>query len=168
MTANCGLPFSCVLLAALVCAVLIVASPLAARASSMALLPPPPPPPPPLPVQVVPKVGGFIHLYAQFPETWPWDKVHWQEVWTVVQWRDPLGTWYEVEGWRGGLDGVVIDEDGIVVGEKAWWVAEPDLGTGPFRWMVYQGVGGELLAISDLFDLPESRDMRTAVEVVFD
>jgi hypothetical protein len=86
----------------------------------------------------------------------------------MVQWRDPLGTWYEVEGWRGGLDGVVIDEDGIVVGEKAWWVAEPDLGTGPFRWMVYHGEGGELLAASEPFDLPESRDVSTMVEVSLD
>jgi hypothetical protein len=51
------------------------------------------------------------------------------------------------------------------VGEKTWWVAETDLGKGPFRWVVYQGEGGMLLVTSEPFDLPGSKDATVKINV---
>jgi len=107
---------------------------------------------------------GVIELQVHFPSTWPWNEVHWQELWTVAQWQDNEGRWRDVEGWRGTLDRVVVDEEEQVVGRKTWWVAESDLGRGPFRWRVYRSQGGRLLATSDEFTLPET----VAVEVVLE
>jgi len=107
--------------------------------------------------------GGSIELRVQFPSTWPWEKSHWQDLWTVVQWQDEWGHWRDVEGWQGGLDAVGIGEGGEVVGRKMWWVAESDLGRGPFRWRVYQG--WRLLAQSGTFDLPDSNGATVMVEV---
>ena len=73
-------------------------------------------------------------------------------LWTVVQWEDSNGDWHDVEGWRGHLD---------EKGKKMWQVAEKDFGTGPFRWVLYQGQGGLELGASDPFFLP-----RQANEVV--
>jgi hypothetical protein len=81
-------------------------------------------------------------------------------LWTVVQWQDALGGWHDVEGWRGTLD-----EIGNGVGQKAWWVARPDFDTGPFRWMIYQGPGGRLLAASEAFRLPHYETLTVVVEV---
>ncbi|MBK8434331.1 MAG: hypothetical protein IPL28_24925 [Chloroflexi bacterium] len=44
-------------------------------------------------------------------------------VWTVVQWGDGHGRWYDVEGWRGTLDEVQY---------QTWWVAPADFGDAPF------------------------------------
>lgn len=112
--------------------------------------------------------GGQIDLHVQFPPTWPWDSVHWQDVWTVVQWQDTWGNWHDVEGWQGTLDKVVSTEsgnDGDVVGQKTWWVAESDLGKGPFRWTVYQSEGGQLIGASEPFQLPDFNGGVTAVTV---
>jgi len=65
-------------------------------------------------------------------------------LWTIVQWQDDLGDWHDIEGWQGTLDG----------GKKVWWVAPADSGKGPFRWVVYQGQRGKLLARSESFYLP--------------
>ena len=107
--------------------------------------------------------GGSIELRVQFPSTWPWDVSHWQDLWTVVQWQDEWGYWHDVEGWQGTLDDVADGEGGAVVGEKVWWVAESDLGKGPFRWRVYQG--WRLLAQSGTFDLPDSNGATVMVGV---
>ncbi len=104
-------------------------------------------------------------LRARFPEAWPWDEVHWQDLWTVVQWQDPhTGTWHDVGGWQGTPDGVEV-EDETVVGQKSWWVAEEDFGSGPFRWVMYQGQGGAQLATSEPFDLPGFNREVVQVEV---
>jgi len=66
-------------------------------------------------------------------------------LWTVVQWQDSLGGWHDVEGWQGMLDGS---------DDKTWWVHRADFGKGPFRWAMYQGVGGEWVATSEGFYLP--------------
>jgi hypothetical protein len=58
--------------------------------------------------------------------------------WSVVQWQDINGDWQDVDGWRGTLDGS---------GQRRWWVAAKDFGSGPFRWAV-----GE--AVSAPFNLP--------------
>ena len=57
-------------------------------------------------------------------------------LWTVVQWRGGTGNWYDVDGWRGGLN-----RDTYV----SWRVLEPQFGKGPFRWFVYDRAGGEVL-----------------------
>ncbi len=120
-------------------------------------------PPTPPPAARPAPAGAQIELRVQFPPTWPWTKSHWQELWTVVQWQDTWGDWHDVEGWQGALDDVEIGEGGEVVGQKVWWVAESDLGKGPFRWRVYQG--WRLLAQSGTFDLPDSNGATVMVEV---
>jgi len=68
-------------------------------------------------------------------------------LWTIVQWQDSAGGWHDIEGWSGALD------EG---GQKVWWVGPAIFGEGPFRWVVYQSQGGQLLATSDPFYLPDS------------
>jgi hypothetical protein len=115
-----------------------------------------------------PQVGAQIKLQVQFPAGWPWASAHWQDLWTVVQWQDAWGDWHTVEGWQGELDGVAIDDAGVVSGHKTWWVAEKDFGTGPFRWMVSQGKGGPLLAASQPFDLPSVNRATATAKVLLE
>jgi len=146
---------------------------LAAHAAPPTPLPSPPPPPPtplpspppPPPVSQPEFPGGYIVLCVQFPRTWSWDRSHWQDLWTVVQWKDEQGYWREVEGWQGTLDGVTGGESGEVVGKQTWWVARSYLGNGPFRWRVYQGKEGWLLGTSGTFELPVAADDAVTVEV---
>lgn len=100
-------------------------------------------------------VGGRIYLRAHFAQDWPWDQLHWQEdLWHVIEWYDHAGNWFLVDGWHGNLDTIQQEGDGWV-GQKELWAAKDDLGTGPFRWKVYQGgVEGALLATSPEFYLP--------------
>jgi hypothetical protein len=107
---------------------------------------------------------GTIQLQAQFSHEWPWNEVHWQDLWTVVQWQDAEGIWHDVEGWKGTLDDVTIGEDGQVVGHKTWWVSKVHLGEGPFRWLVYQK--SKRLALSETFHLPGSIGGTEFVQVV--
>jgi hypothetical protein len=125
--------------------------------------PQPTQPPPPAPSGLA---GGSVELRVQFSETWARDGLAWQDLWTVVQWQDPsTGAWRDVEGWQGGLDAVEVGEGGAVVGHKGWWVAQGDLGSGPFRWQVYQSRTGRLLGTSEPFDLPGSSGATATVEV---
>ncbi len=99
-------------------------------------------------------VGGRVYLRVHFAQDWPWDQLHWQEdLWHGVEWYDHAGTWYPVDGWHGNLDTIQQEVDGWV-GQKELWVAKDDLGTGPFRWKVYQGEDGPVLATSPEFYLP--------------
>jgi hypothetical protein len=132
------------------------------------------PPLPPVPTATLtpmpkptspPATGSFIELHIQFPQAWPWDKVHWQELWTVVQWQDDQGLWRNVEGWQGTLDNVMTGEDRDVVGCKKWWVAKGDLGKGPFRWVVYKSQGGAALATSEAFYLPDTLGETVRIDV---
>lgn len=123
---------------------------------------PPPPLSSPTSTSVTPSSlrvirGGTIELRVRFPRNWPWTKVHWQDLWTIVQWQSAQGDWYQVEGWQGELDDVATDEAGEVVGKKTWWIAEADLNKGPFRWLIYAGGKGKgkPLAKSELFYLPD-------------
>jgi hypothetical protein len=77
-------------------------------------------------------------------------------VWTIVQWQDTAGGWHNVESWSGALD------DGT---QKMWWLAPDLFGKGPFRWLVYQGERGKLLATSDSFYLPDAEMEELWVEV---
>ena len=80
-------------------------------------------------------------------------------VWTVVQWGDGHGRWYDVEGWRGTLDEVQ---------HKTWWVAPADFGDAPFRWRVYEEEDGRLLATSSSFSLPTTTGQVVRVELDLD
>ncbi len=110
--------------------------------------------------------GGRIALYAQFSQTWPWANIHWQDLWTIVQWQDVRGEWHDVAGWQGGLNSVEIGENGEVVGQQVWWVAQADLGKGPFRWLVYQGKESAQLVESDSFYLPHHARETTHVWIL--
>jgi hypothetical protein len=81
-------------------------------------------------------------------------------LWTGVQWQDGVGDWHAVDGWQGTLDAVVDGE-----GSKLWWVAQAQWGQGPFRWELYQGQGGPVLARSDLFSLPGAANQTVRVQV---
>jgi hypothetical protein len=110
--------------------------------SSMALAAPAALPPRPGPISGPSNNGGLIQLQlANVRAT----------VWTVVQWQDALGGWHDVEGWRGTLDSI---SNGT--GYKTWWVAPGDFGKGPFRWVVYDLIGGQLLVSSEAFNLPSN------------
>ena len=97
---------------------------------------PPRPEPQPTATPLPKPVGGAIELRVA-----PAGRA----LWTVVQWQDSLGGWHDVEGWQGKLDGS---------DDKTWWVHRADFGKGPFRWAMYQGVGGEWVATSEGFYLP--------------
>lgn len=91
-------------------------------------------------------IGAYIELQ---PQGTP------DGVWTVVQWQDSTGGWQGVGGWQGPLD----------KGRKKWWVSQRDFGRGPFRWATYQDQGGELLAVSESFYLPDTANELVRVEV---
>ena len=103
--------------------------------------------------------GAWIELHVYLPDNDP--SLSWQQLWTAVQWQDIEGQWHDVEGWRRTLDRAA---DGV--GMKVWWVAQKDFGTGAFRWVIHRGQGGEYLAESEPFTLPESTGMTVQVEAL--
>ena len=103
-------------------------------------------PPRPSPAQASAPVGGRIILTVSGTTS--------QMLWAEVEWQDPQGKWHSVDGWKGMFDAT-----------QEWWVGEDDLGTGPFRWLVYDGSGGTLLASSEAFDLPDKPKQTVNVEV---
>lgn len=80
--------------------------------------------------------GAYIELHIE-----PGHLNYWSE----VQWQDGLGDWHLVDGWRGSS----------TEGEVRWFLGEKDLGTGPFRWLVYFQENDDLLAVSESFYLPQ-------------
>ncbi len=96
-------------------------------------------------------VGSYIELRV------PTDNIG---LWTVVQWQDPQGAWHDVETWRG-----ILDEINNHKGDKLWWVYARDYGKGPFRWVVYDRPGGQVLAASQSFNLPGAPNQHVIVEV---
>ena len=74
--------------------------------------------------------------------------------WIGVQWADPTGTtWTMVDNWLGPLD------QATNYGRTVRGVEKKDFGTGPFRWVVYDGnpaQGGKLWGISTSFYLPRT------------
>lgn len=99
--------------------------------------------------------GARLQVHALFSDSWPWDELHWQNVWTTIQWYDGKDAWYDVAGWQGNLDAIAQGEAGWV-GTKEWWVGKDNLGTGPFRWVIYESQGGPVLVTSEAFNLPET------------
>jgi hypothetical protein len=71
----------------------------------------------------------------------------------VVQWQDGLGRWHDIDGWRGEINAERI----------VWYVAAKDLGTGPFRWLVYRD--SIILGISEPFSLPAAGRQMVRVRV---
>ena len=123
-----------------------------------------PPEKPGLPVTEL-SDGAQFALWVSFAPEWPALEKHWQELWTVVQWQDPLGDWYDVEtdegtpAWQGNLDYVEDDK-----AWKVWWVDPPDYGRGPFRWVIYDSPGGEVMVTTYTFYLPHSQNTRVIIE----
>jgi hypothetical protein len=155
-----------VLVISVACSLLAVASVLSLTQTALADLPPRCPPKPVCQPAARPSpTGGFIELHIHFSPAWSSSMDHWQDLWTIVQWQDDKGDWHDVEGWQGGLDDVVVGEGGEAVGKQVWWVANSDLGKGPFRWLIYRNEGGSRLATSEPFDLPEAKGQTVRVEV---
>ena len=69
-------------------------------------------------------------------------------LWTSVQWQDEQGVWINASGWQSDFNA-----DNMVV----WAVAPAEYGTGPYRWVIYAEEGGDIQAMSDLFELPNGR-----------
>lgn len=78
-------------------------------------------------------------------------------LWTGVQWIDGTGNWHDVGGWQGTFN----QPDYI-----SWFVEKKDFAKGPFRWVVYQRQGGELLAMSQPFYLPANLNEVIRSEVI--
>lgn len=110
--------------------------------------------------------GGLIRLQLQLPSETLARVGSWQSLWTVVQWQDAEGSWHDVEGWQGTFDDFRAETtQGIARGQKLWWVAPADLGTGPFRWLVQQEPDDEQLAVSAPFHLPDAGGTLLPVEI---
>lgn len=105
--------------------------------------------PPPTAVPATPTHGAPIRLHTT--ESLP-------GAWTVVQWQNEHGNWYDVVGWRGHLDEGQADM-------KTWWVYPTNYGQGPFRWVLYASEGGKQVAVSDSFELPTRNGQLILVEI---
>ena len=111
--------------------------------------------------------GARVHLHAHFSQNWPWDTLHWQEdLWLKVQWLDNNGSWQDVDGWQGTLDGIQQLDDWM--GTKEIWLADGYLGTGPYRWQVLVAEDGRLLATSEQFYLPSKGGDLLALELMLE
>lgn len=77
-------------------------------------------------------------------------------LWTAVQWQGATGAWYLVEGWQGPLE-----RDGT----RSWWVPGTLFGDGPFRWVIYDKPGGEVIEVSAPFYLPRIANRAIKVDV---
>lgn len=119
-------------------------------------LPPRPNTPTPVPPSSTPSApqplsGALIILQQSEMDPFP------AEAWTVVQWQNDAGRWYDVEGWQSTFD----SNDRVV-----WWVSHDDLGDGPFRWQVYDSPARDklLATTSEIFDLPTHSGQRLIIE----
>ncbi len=134
----------CIAIAVGLMSIILVAPFSTSAAPALPPRPSPTPEPPPVPGVT----GGFILLRPDFPLR--------PGYWTMIQWLAGDGTWADVDGWRGHFS-----QNGVVI----WWVGADHLGEGPFRWLVLESEGGDLLTMSDPFDLPTSAGRIVVVEV---
>ena len=74
-----------------------------------------------------------------------------------MQWQDAQNKWHNVTGWQGSLD-----EDGT----ETWWVGCEDFGSGPFRWVVWQGKS--IVVVSDSFNLPTTANESLMITLSLD
>jgi hypothetical protein len=102
---------------------------------------------PPRPDSRAPVKGASIELHVEGLGP---------DMWAVVQWLDGLGEWHDVDGWRGELEEQRV----------TWWVSPKHFGDGPFRWVVYRGADGKILASSESFDLPAGHGQLVRVAVL--
>jgi hypothetical protein len=103
-------------------------------------------PTPQPPAQPQPKVG-VIELTAPAAPT---------GAWTIVQWQGAAGVWNDVTGWEGPLD----------LNGKIHWIVDPaDFNHGPFRWLVYEKLGGPIWGASANFTLPDRPQAWTSITV---
>ncbi|MCA9917413.1 MAG: hypothetical protein KC445_05640 [Anaerolineales bacterium] len=111
--------------------------------------------------------GARVHLQAHFGQDWPWDTMHWQQdLWLKVQWLDNQGDWQDVPGWQGTLDAIQQLEDWVAM--KELWLADAQLGTGPYRWQVFAVDNGRLLTTSDPFYLPSKSGDLMALDMMLE
>ena len=144
---------------------LLLLSPRAATADDLDL-PPREAPPGEVAVQANGQ-GARVHLQAHFSQDWPWETMHWQEDLLVkVQWLDDEGVWQDVDGWQGSLDAIKQSEDWM--GMKEIWLADVHLGTGPYRWQVFEMDNGRLLTSSEQFYLPAKGGDLMAVDMMLE
>lgn len=108
--------------------------------------------PPPTSPEPAASEGAQIWLRVKDTPNRRFTEAQWRSLWTVVQWQDAAGNWYDVEGWQGELD------DWTKEGRKVWWLSERLFGAGPFRWVVYERQQDQLTAESQSFYLPSSSD----------
>ncbi|GIK56642.1 MAG: hypothetical protein BroJett015_23050 [Chloroflexota bacterium] len=113
---------------------------------------PAPPTATPEPVAEPAQTGSRLQLHAHYGPNWQWHLTAWQELWTEVQWSDGAN-WYPVEGWRGQMDNI-SQVGGQWVSVREWWVGGENLGSGPYRWVIYERQGGAALLTSSPFSLP--------------
>jgi len=66
--------------------------------------------------------------------------------WTQVEWQTAAGDWISVSGWQGTPD---------VNGRVLWYAGPELLGTGPYRWLVFEGKGERPWAVSAPFTVPD-------------
>ena len=132
------------------------ATPLAQAGGGPPQLPPRnPPPTTPQPAEQTPDNDdnekppvAYIELSAPFVSS---------NAWTTVQWQNEAGQWHKVAGWQGAFDRPY---------EKTWAVEVKDFGSQSFRWVVYDGKAGQLVAVSKVFDLPRGAHEVVRVEAV--
>lgn len=156
LTAVIGLTLSLALLPALAQAAPLALPPRPTLPPTATPKPAPTPTVMPTP-QPTPLVGGLIVLRASSAQA---------AQWTVVQWQDGHGGWHDVDGWQGTFDEIVYDwQTGRSTGYKIWWVSPADLGTGPFRWVIYRKPKDGLLMASQAFFLPGHAGQQITVEV---
>ncbi len=118
-------------------------------------LPPRPTPMPteaPGPSQVKPR-GGWIELRVQ--------AIDHANLESVVQWQDSQGEWHDVDSWRGEFDAVAEG-----VGIKTWWLEGLLFGAGPFRWVVYDEMSGNVLGRSASFTMPREHRETVSADLV--
>jgi hypothetical protein len=97
-------------------------------------------------------MGGWIQLQAQGATD--------LNQWLDVQWQDSLGIWHTVDSWHGQFDNVANG-----MGAKTWWVDRFTFGPTPFRWVVYDTTGKNVLVTSSTFNLPTQNQQTVNVMV---
>lgn len=109
--------------------------------------------------------GARVHLQGHFSQDWPWETMHWQEdLWLVVQWYDEDGVWQDVDGWQGTFEAIQQTENWM--GVKEIWLADDYLGSGPYRWQLFERSNGRLLTTSDPFYMPSIGGDLMAVDMM--
>lgn len=64
-----------------------------------------------------------------------------------VQWQDPTGGWHNIDNW-------LVPFDQSQLGYTPNYVDPADFGTGPYRWVLFDSLGGKILGTSEPFMFP--------------